>query len=87
MADERELLTEELAGEEIQNDSDVSANSLVMPIVGTPSEVVQRYTHCPLCGANLHFSHVTDFSRNMTQESAKCPECGLKARRVMHRLQ
>ena len=54
---------------------------------GTAKDVVARYTHCALCGANLHFSHITDFSRNLTQETARCPECGLKVRRVVHKLQ
>lgn len=54
---------------------------------GTPKEVLDRYSHCTLCGANLHFSHITDFSRNLTQETARCPECGLKVRRVVHKLQ
>jgi hypothetical protein len=48
---------------------------------------VERYSHCRDCGANLHFSHVTDFIRNLTQETARCPECGSKSRRVVHRLQ
>ena len=54
---------------------------------GTAKDVVSRYTHCALCGANLHFSHVTDFHTNLTQETARCPECGIKVRRNMHRLQ
>ena len=54
---------------------------------GTAKDVVNRYSHCDFCGANLHFTHVTDFTRNLTQESARCLECGLKTRRVMHRLQ
>ena len=54
---------------------------------GTSQEVVDRYTHCSLCGANLHFTHLTDFSRNLTQELAKCPECGVKVRNMTHRLQ
>lgn len=57
------------------------------PTYGTAKEVVAKYTHCALCGANLHFTHVTDFSRNLTQETARCPECGVKARQAMHRLQ
>ena len=57
------------------------------PSYGTAKDVVARYTHCALCGANLHFTHVTDFSRNLTQETARCPECGIKARQAMHRLQ
>lgn len=54
---------------------------------GTASEAIARYTHCTICGGNLHFTHVTDFIRNITQETARCPECGLKIRRVVHRLQ
>ena len=54
---------------------------------GSAREMVERYTHCPLCGANLHFTHITDFSRNMTQETARCPECGVKTRRFVHKLQ
>ncbi|MBC7385369.1 MAG: hypothetical protein H7301_04285 [Cryobacterium sp.] len=54
---------------------------------GTAKEAVARYTHCVLCGANLHFSHQTDFSRNLTQETAKCPECGIRVRSALHRLQ
>jgi hypothetical protein len=52
-----------------------------------PSEIVARYTHCKLCGANLHFSYVTDFSRNITHESARCPECGVRSRQAVHQLQ
>jgi hypothetical protein len=54
---------------------------------GTAKEVVERYTHCALCGANLHFTHITDFAHNLTQETAKCPECGVKARQIIHKLQ
>lgn len=57
------------------------------PYFGEASQVVKRYTACGVCGAHLHFSHITDFSRNVTQETARCPECGQHARRVMHRLQ
>ncbi len=54
---------------------------------GTAKEVIQKYSHCVLCGAHLHFTHQTDFSRNLTQEMAKCPECGIKVKSVIHRLQ
>ena len=55
--------------------------------VGSAREVIDRYTHCALCGANLHFNHITDFSKNLTQEIARCPECGIKARELLHKLQ
>lgn len=57
------------------------------PYFGSAQEVVNRYCHCVVCGGNLHFTHQTDFSRNLTQETAKCPECGIKARQVLHKLQ
>lgn len=55
--------------------------------VGTTEQVVQKYSHCGLCGGRLHFNYVTDFSRNTTHEKASCPECGLEARQALHRLQ
>ncbi len=54
---------------------------------GTVSELIERYTHCALCGSHLHFTHVTDFAKNLTHETARCPECGIRARKMMHRLQ
>jgi len=62
-------------------------NESLLPYMGSAKDVVSRYTHCVVCGANLHFMHQTDFSRNVTQETAKCPECGIRVRSVMHRLQ
>ena len=57
------------------------------PSVGSTRELVARYTHCAICGSNLHFTYVTDYSRNLTQENVKCPECDIKVRQVSHRLQ
>ena len=62
-------------------------NGALFQFFGTAKQVMDRYSHCALCGAHLHFTHVTDFSRNLTQESARCPECGVKARRALHKLQ
>ncbi|MGK5083079.1 hypothetical protein WDW37_07210 [Bdellovibrionota bacterium FG-1] len=73
--------------EPMSNDSTASEIAGLSPIFGTAKDVVARYTHCAICGANLHFTHTTDFVRNLTHESARCPECGIKARQAMHRLQ
>jgi hypothetical protein len=73
-------LTQETQAEEITQDS-------APHFFGDVKTVVARYTHCALCGSNLHFNHITDFAKNMTQEIARCPECGVKARQVMHKLQ
>ncbi len=63
------------------------SNETLSPFFGTAKDVVAKYTHCVLCGANLHFTYITDFARNMTQETARCPECTTQARRVVHKLQ
>jgi hypothetical protein len=55
--------------------------------VGTAAEILQTYSHCGVCGGRLHFNFVSDFSRNTTHEKASCPECGVEARQVLHRLQ
>jgi len=59
----------------------------ISQFLGTPSEILARYTHCAFCGAHLHLTHITDFSKNLTEETARCPECGVRARRLIHRLQ
>ncbi|MBI3535233.1 MAG: hypothetical protein HY072_07085 [Deltaproteobacteria bacterium] len=54
---------------------------------GNTDEVLARYAHCALCGSNLHFSYITDFTHNLTHEMAQCPECGTKVRKLIHKLQ
>ncbi len=86
MSDRNSNLAEEIE----ESSTETSAEPVTAKIYqffGTAKEVVSRYSHCPNCGANLHFTHVTDFSRNLTQETARCPECGQKARKALHRLQ
>jgi DNA-directed RNA polymerase subunit RPC12/RpoP len=56
-------------------------------VLGTAKELIARHSHCGVCGAHLHFRVMTDFSRNMTQEMAQCPECGLKVPTTVHGLQ
>ena len=59
----------------------------IAPLVGSVDRVVQQYSHCGICGGRLHFNYASDFSRNLTEEKASCPECGLDSRQVLHRLQ
>ncbi len=54
---------------------------------GTAREIVDSYTHCAICGANLHFTHMTDFTHNRTKETARCLECiSAKPRLMSHQL-
>ncbi|MCC7440531.1 MAG: hypothetical protein IT285_02795 [Bdellovibrionales bacterium] len=65
----------------------IDARDLQAHFFGTPKEVIAKYTHCPMCGANLHFHYMTDFGTNRTHETARCLECAIKIRRVLHALQ
>jgi hypothetical protein len=55
-------------------------------VFNTAEQAVEKHTHCPICNANLHFNHLTDFARNLTHETAQCPECGIRVRNLTHRL-
>jgi len=81
-----EVHMEEMESDSLESGAAEEAENF-SPCFGNAKEIVARYTHCAVCGANLHFTHITDFSRNLTQETARCPECGIKARRLTHRLQ
>ncbi len=72
---------------DLTSEETAEENNSLPQFFGTAKEVVAKYTHCSFCGANLHFTHITDFSKNLTQETARCPECGVKALRLVHRLQ
>ncbi len=54
---------------------------------GIAEGILKKQASCQICGARVHLSHVTDFHRNLTQETACCPECGVQLRRSLHRLQ
>jgi hypothetical protein len=77
--------------DEIKNRPALNEDSEIDPsasrFYNSAERLVAHYNHCALCGSNLHFTHITDFNRNLTQEIARCPECGVKASQVQHRLQ
>ncbi len=57
------------------------------PRIGEMKDLIESFSHCPVCHGHLHFIHITDFSTNLTHETAKCPECGTQHRSVLHKLQ
>lgn len=77
----------EAAGDASNDELPTSVNDALPQFIGTAKDVMARYSHCVLCGANLHFTHITDFAKNLTQETGRCPECGIKTKLVIHRLQ
>ena len=51
------------------------------------SEIVQEYNSCILCGSELLFVHVTDFSEDVVFEESSCPSCKIKSKKKAHKLQ
>jgi hypothetical protein len=83
MTEELDLLDESTLEPQVQKGPTPS----IAPLVGSLDRVVQKYSHCGVCGGRLHFNYASDFSRNLTEEKASCPECGLDSRQSLHRLQ
>ncbi len=54
---------------------------------GEVDEVMKRLLLCTLCGGHLHFNHLLDFQNNLVQETARCPDCGVRIRQRIHKLQ
>lgn len=54
---------------------------------GDPGEVMKRHLLCTLCGGHLHFIHMTDFKHSLVQETARCPDCSIRIRQRLHKLQ
>lgn len=54
---------------------------------GTANDVMKRHLLCTLCGGHLHFNHLVDFRNNLMQETARCPDCGIRVRSRLHKLQ
>ncbi|MBN20141.1 MAG: hypothetical protein CL678_02550 [Bdellovibrionaceae bacterium] len=65
----------------------IEISEVMGQFTGEPHEVLEKYHRCPICASHLSFNHFTDFSQNTTQEHVKCPECGIRIRKVLHPLQ
>ena len=54
---------------------------------GEPREMMKKHLLCTLCGGHLHFNHLLDFKNGLSQETARCPDCGVRIRQRLHRVQ
>ena len=54
---------------------------------GDPNEVMKKLLLCTLCGGHLHFNHLTDYRQNLVQETSRCPDCGIRIRSRLHKIQ
>lgn len=54
---------------------------------GEPTEIMKKYLLCHLCGGHLHFNHLLDFKHGLIQETSRCPDCGIRVRQRLHKVQ
>jgi len=51
---------------------------------GDIKQVKKQINECPICGAKLVMTHLSDYKNLIVQESARCPDCGQGNRKVIH---
>ncbi|MCK5073738.1 MAG: hypothetical protein KAQ98_09960 [Bacteriovoracaceae bacterium] len=51
---------------------------------GDIKQVKELIDVCEICGNKLLMSHSADYTNLLVQESATCPECGNKNRKMIH---
>lgn len=54
---------------------------------GTTNEMMKRHLLCTLCGGHLHFNHMPNYRSGFIQETARCPDCGIRIRQRLHKMQ
>lgn len=50
-------------------------------------QFLEDYHHCPLCGSELLFTHVTQFVTGSVAERAQCEDCHIQVKSSDHSLQ
>lgn len=58
-------------------------------IVDKPSareQFMDEYAHCPLCGTEMVYTHVTNFIAESVKEEAFCTACNIRTKSNSHGL-
>ena len=51
---------------------------------GDIKQVQRIIDECRICGSKLVFTHLSDYSNMLVQESGRCPECGDGSKKLIH---
>ena len=76
------IMDDQTAQEEPQVIAEIHVNQ-----ISHREQFVLEYTTCCLCGTELEFTHVTNFSHQEVIEEAYCPSCNIRAKKESHGLQ
>lgn len=66
-----------------KNDPDFKFENFV-EYHGTIEDVEKKIEECEVCGSKLLLSHMPDYKNLLVQETARCMECGLGNRKIIH---
>jgi hypothetical protein len=65
------------------NDSDFKVESFE-EYYGGIEDVTKTIDNCRVCETKLILTHISDYQNLYIEETARCPECGNKNRKVLH---
>lgn len=68
-----------------QTISEININ-LLMAAAPSTDEYLEDYNHCPLCGTELIYTHVTQFINSQVTEEAHCEKCNICTKNNQHSL-
>jgi hypothetical protein len=66
--------------------SEIDVN-LIISNMSNADAFLDEYNHCPLCGTELLYAHVTHFVNNRVHEEAHCEKCNVRTKSNLHSLQ
>jgi transcription elongation factor Elf1 len=74
-------------GNQKERSENIVAQFNIVDIPTKQEQYLQDYNHCPLCGTELLFTHVTNFIEGMVKEDAHCMTCNIRTKSAEHELQ
>lgn len=66
--------------------SEIDIN-MIISASNSAEDFIEDYNHCPLCGTELIYTHITHFLNNRVNEEAHCEKCNIKTKNNQHSLQ
>ncbi len=51
---------------------------------GDTLQVQKIIDECKVCGSQMIFTHLADYTNLFIQETARCPDCGADHRKLIH---
>ncbi len=75
----------ELKSQDAKIISEIDVN-VVLVTAQTAEDYLDDYNHCPLCGNELTYTHVTHFVRAQVAEDAHCDTCHVRTKSNVHGL-